>query len=315
MLSLHTRGVFPIAPTPFLPDGTIDLDSIERLCCFYKSVGVTGITILGLLGEAAKLDFDETTSVIKQFARFAEGLEIIVGATSPGFATMKLVASKAMSFGAAGVQIGPPSNLRSDAQILGYYNCVAKTLGEDIPFVVQDYPLVNQVVFTADILREIANQNISCAAIKHEDWPGMDKLRTLNAYKKDGSMRNTPIFSGNGGFFLDCEYNVGVAGAMTGYPFPELLVEGLRLAESGKREELQDLFDAHLPYLRYEAQPKIGVAIRKYVLCKRGVIAYTTQREPVAGLSDGTRSDVDFLLDRLVRKTGIQLKPPCLNAR
>jgi 4-hydroxy-tetrahydrodipicolinate synthase len=118
MLSMYTRGVFPIAPTPFLPDGTLDLDSIERLCRFYKSVGVTGITILGLLGEAAKLDFDETTSVIKQFARFADGLEIIVGATSPGFATMKHVALKAMDSGAAGVQIGPPANLRSDAQIL-----------------------------------------------------------------------------------------------------------------------------------------------------------------------------------------------------
>jgi 4-hydroxy-tetrahydrodipicolinate synthase len=308
MITMHTKGIFPIAPTPFLPDGSIDFNSIERLCHFYKSAGATGITILGFLGEASKLDSDETAAVIKRFTKFAEGLDIIVGATSPGFASMKRTALEAMTAGAVGVQIGPPSNLRCDAQIIGYYDCVAKTLGMDVPFVVQDYPLANQVVFTADVLREIVNRNASCAAIKHEDWPGMDKLRTLIAYKKDGSMRNTPIFSGNGGLFLDCEYSTGVSGAMTGYPFPELLIEGFQLANEGHRTELQDLFDAHLPYLRYEAQPKIGIAIRKYVLCKRGIINHPTQREPAAPLTDGTKEDVDFLIGRLIEKTKIKFK-------
>jgi 4-hydroxy-tetrahydrodipicolinate synthase len=305
---MHTEGVFPIAPTPFLTDGTIDFNSIERLCYFYKNVGAIGITILGFLGEASKLDGDETTAVIRQFTQFADGLEIIVGATSPGFASMKRIALEAMAAGAVGVQIGPPSNLRSDSQVIGFYDCVAKTLGPDIPFVIQDYPLANQVVFTADVLREIVNRNNSCAAIKHEDWPGMDKLRTLNTYKKDGSMRNMPIFTGNGGLFLDCEYFAGISGAMTGYPFPELLIEGFHLAKEGKRTEFQDLFDVHLPYLRYEAQPKIGIAIRKYVLCKRGIIDHPTQREPVALLTDGTKKDVDFLIERLIKKTGIKFK-------
>ncbi|MDR1731613.1 MAG: dihydrodipicolinate synthase family protein [Synergistaceae bacterium] len=308
MLSTETRGVFPISPTPFLPDGAIDFASIARLCRFYKNVGVAGITILGLLGEATKLDCDETDAVIREFVQHSGGLEIIVGASSPGFASMRRTALNAMAAGAGGVQIAPPSHLRSDAQIIEYFDCVARTLGSGVPFVIQDYPLVHQVVFTPNVLREIVNRNESCVAIKNEDWPGMDKLRTLNQFKREGSMRNIPIFGGNGGLSLDCEYAAGASGAMTGYPFPEFLVEGLKLVESGKRSEFQDLYDAHLPYLRYEGQPKIGIAIRKYVLCKRGLIAHAAQREPVAALSAGTKDDVDFLLGRLIRKTGLQLE-------
>ena len=53
----HTaKGVFTIAATPFLPDGAVDTVSIDRMTDFYHSCGVTGITILGMMGEAPKLD-------------------------------------------------------------------------------------------------------------------------------------------------------------------------------------------------------------------------------------------------------------------
>ena len=72
----------------------------------------------------------------------------------------------------------------------------------------------------------------------------------------------------------------GADGAMTGYAFPELLIDVVRLSKEGKRDAAHDLFDAHLPLIRYEQQPGIGLAVRKYVLQKRGVIASSAQRNP-----------------------------------
>ena len=308
MLTAETRGVYPVSPTPFLPNGDIDRESIARLCSFYRRAGAKGVTVLGLLGEGAKLDAQESVETVRCFAEYAEGLELIVGATAPGFSAMRYIANEAMAAGAVGVMVGPPTTLRTNEQVVGYYASVAEALGSGVPFIIQDYPLVNQVVFTTEVLREIVEKNPTCVSIKHEDWPGMDKLRTLKKYIKEGTMRKIPILIGNGGLFVDFEYAAEADGAMTGYPFPEMLVRCLELMDEGKRDEMQDLFDAHLPYLRYEAQPKIGVAIRKYVLCRRGVLAHETQRKPMISLSEGTRKDVDYLLDRLVRKTGVELK-------
>ena len=57
----------------------------------------------------------------------------------------------------------------------------------------------------------------------------------------------------------------GADGANTGYCFPDMLFDVVRLSGEGQREEAHDLFDAHLPLLRYEQQP--GVASRCASTC------------------------------------------------
>jgi 4-hydroxy-tetrahydrodipicolinate synthase len=63
LLTADARGVFPIAPTPFLADGRVDDASIARLTDFYLGIGATGITVLGQLGEAPKLEHAESVAV------------------------------------------------------------------------------------------------------------------------------------------------------------------------------------------------------------------------------------------------------------
>jgi 4-hydroxy-tetrahydrodipicolinate synthase len=91
---------------------------------------------------------------------------------------------------------------------------------------------------------------------------------------------------------------------MTGYAFPDMLVDVVRLSGAGERGRAHDLFDAHLPLLRYEQQPGVGLAVRKYVLQKRGAIASDAQRAPAGALSAKGRAEVDFLLERLARLDG-----------
>ena len=88
---------------------------------------------------------------------------------------------------------------------------------------------------------------------------------------------------------------------MTGYCFPDMLVEAVALHAAGQRDAMHDLFDAHLPLIRYEQQQGVGLAVRKYVLMRRGVIASAAQRRPVAPLTAAARTEVDFLLARIAR--------------
>jgi 4-hydroxy-tetrahydrodipicolinate synthase len=88
---------------------------------------------------------------------------------------------------------------------------------------------------------------------------------------------------------------------MTGYAFPDMLVDLVKFSNAGDRARAHDLFDAHLPLIRYEQQPGVGLAVRKYILQKRGAIASDTQRKPATPMSAAARAEVDFLLDRLHR--------------
>jgi 4-hydroxy-tetrahydrodipicolinate synthase len=289
-LTHEASGTFAIAPTPFHDDGRIDEGSIDRLTDFYRDTGCNGITVLGIMGEAPKLDGQEAVDVATRFIRRADKMQIIVGVSAPGFA------------GAAGVMIAPPPHLRTDDQITTYFKQAVEAVGTDIPWVLQDYPLTLTVVMTPAVIRRIVMDNPSCVMLKHEDWPGLEKISALRAFQKDGSLRPLSILTGNGGLFLDFEMDRGVDGAMTGYAFPDMLVDVVRLSKAGQRDAAHDLFDAHLPLIRYEQQQGVGLAVRKYVMKRRGMIASDAQRKPGSSLTAAARGEIDYLLSRLARK-------------
>ena len=68
-LTHEATGTFAIAPTPFHEDGRIDEASIDRLTDFYRDAGCNGITVLGIMGEAPKLDGQEAVDVATRFIR------------------------------------------------------------------------------------------------------------------------------------------------------------------------------------------------------------------------------------------------------
>lgn len=214
---------------------------------------------------------------------------------------MRALSNAVMDVGASGVMIAPPPSLRTDDQIVNYYNQASEAIGSNVPFVIQDYPLTFTVVMTPAVIRRIVSQNSSCVMLKHEDWPGLEKISILRSFERDGSMRHISILCGNGGLFLDFESERGADGAMTGYCFPDMLVELNRLARAGKRDSAHDLFDLHLPLIRYEQQAGLGLAVRKYVLMRRGILTSDTQRLPAISLSTAAKAEIDYLLSRIAR--------------
>lgn len=294
-------GVYVIAATPFHADGRIDYGSVDRLTDFYLQAGASGLTVLGVMGEAPKLDAEESIALVRRVVARAGKTPVVVGVTAPGFAPMRALARSAMEAGAAGVMIAPPAALRTDDQVVSYFAQAREAIGDDVPFAVQDYPLAFRVVMTPRVLARIVTENPSCVLLKIEDWPSLEKISALRALEAEGSMRRVSILTGNGGIFVDFEMERGADGAMTGYAFPDMLTELVQLSAAGERDRAHDLFDAHLPLMRYEQQPGVGLAVRKHLLRRRGVIACEAQRKPAITLSATGRAEIDYLLRRLAR--------------
>ena len=303
MSGLHAGigGVMPIAPTAFFPDGAIDQASMARLFTHYLDCGAAGVTVLGQLGEAPKLTHQESVTLVQQAVRAMGTVPVVVGVSAPGFASMRALAHDAMLAGAAGVMVAPPNTLRTDDQILSYYTQATEALGADVPMVVQDYPLSFSVQMTPGLIRRMVQALPAVVMLKHEDWPGLDKISALRGFEAEGSMRRLAILCGNGGLFFDQELRRGADGANTGYAFADMLCDMVRMWRAGQVDAMQDLFDAHLPLLRYEQQPGVGLAVRKYVLMRRGLLTHDALRQPGAALGATARAEVDYLLQRVAR--------------
>jgi len=301
LLTADARGVFVISVTPFLPDGRIDHDSLDRVTDFYLEKGATGLTILGIMGEAHKLTQAEARAVSARVIARAGAVPVIVGVSAPGLAAMTELSAAVMDMGASGVMVAPPGALRTDAQIVSYFTEAAAAVGYGVPVVVQDYPLVTGVQIDPATIRRIVDTLPQVVMLKHEDWPGLAKITALRRAEAAGG-RRISILCGNGGLFLPEELGRGADGAMTGFAFPEMLAQVVSLAQAGDAERAQDLFDAHLPLVRYEQQPGAGLAVRKYVLARRGAIASEAQRAPGAALPPEARAEVDRMIARLERR-------------
>ncbi len=298
LLDESAKGVFIIAVTPFTESGDLDLASTDRMVDFYLERGVTGITVLGIMGEAPKLTAEESRTFVRRVLKRVDGkIPTVVGVSAPGFAPMRELADAVMGDGAAGVMVAPAGHLRSDDQIYGYYAGVAEALGRT-PFVLQDYPLTTNVQIPTPVLNRIIKDLPTCVMVKHEDWPGLGKITALRAASDKGEVRRVSILTGNGGLFLPEEMGRGADGAMTGFAFPEMMVGVVDAYAKGDAERAHDIFDAYLPYARYEQQQGIGLVARKYVLAKRGAIASATLRKPGGALSPKDVADIERLLTR-----------------
>ncbi|WP_398464935.1 dihydrodipicolinate synthase family protein [Tardiphaga sp.] len=303
LLNETARGVYVIAVTPFTENGGLDLDSADRMVEFYLEKGATGLTLLGMMGEAPKLTTDESRILVRRvLARTAGRVPIVVGVSGPGLAAMDELTRAVMDDGAAGVMVAPPGTLRTDDQIVSYYDMVAEAVGAATPLVLQDFPLSTGVQITPAVISKIVGRLPNVVMLKHEDWPGLAKLTAIRAASDKGTVRRISILVGNGGVFLPEELTRGADGAMTGFAYPEMMVDVWRAHTAGDVERAHDLFDAHLPLARYEQQPGPGLAIRKYILAKRGAIASPALRKPGAALSAADIVDVERLISRQTRR-------------
>lgn len=301
-LTEDANGVYIIALTPFTDTGALDLDSADRMVDFYMERGATGLTVLGMMGEAQKLTTEESQTYVKRILKRVDGrVPVVAGVSSSGFAPMKTLTDMMMGDGAAGVMIAPPSMLRNDHQIVSYYRQAGDFLG-DVPFVLQDFPLVTSVTIPVSVIQTIVDQVPTCVCLKHEDWPGLSKITALRQTAEAQGKRRISILCGNGGMFLPEEMARGADGAMTGVAYPEMLTEVYRAMKAGDRDLADDLFEIYLPLVRYETQPGVALAWRKEILRRRGAVASARVRPPGAQLNKDEHDDLTRMMARIETK-------------
>ncbi len=301
-LNEQAKGVFIIAATPFTDDGALDLQSVDTLTDFYLGCGVHGFTLLGMMGEAHKLTAEESISVVNRVIGRAQGRQVIVGVSHAGLENVRRLSHEAMIAGAAGVMVAPPPGLKGDEGIYNYYAQVFQALGPDIPVVYQDYPQTTGVYLPANVFERLVDDFKQLVMLKHEDAPGLAKLTRIREGEKKPGRRRVSILVGNGGIYYPQEMRRGADGAMTGFAWPEMLVQVYDLFAKGKPEEAEDLFDIYLPLVRHEVQPAIGLALRKEVLFRRGAIKSPKQRAPGSSLTATDKAELDSLIARLERR-------------
>ena len=293
-------GVYIISATPFDNLGALDLESTKKLIDFYIEKGVDGITILGVMGEAQKLTPDEAelflNTVLKQVNK---RVPVIVGVSNANINNLVKLSNVSMDKGAAGVMIAPPINLGADEKIYNYYAKIFDVLGKDIPVCYQDYPFLTKSEISIQTFNRLVNEYSQLVMLKHEEWPGLNKLSKVRSSGKATNTRRVSILTGNGGLYLPQELQRGADGAMTGFAYPEMLIKVVNLHKKGNIDAAEDLFDAYLPLVRYEQQPGIGLAIRKEALHRRGVIRSAKVREPGPSLSSEDRDELTRIIGRV----------------
>ncbi len=301
MISAQSRGVFVISATPFSESGAIDEPSVDSLIEFYLAKGVHGITLLGMMGEAQKLTFDEAAGFVgRVLSRVADRVPVVGGVSNSSLDIMQHLTRRAIDAGAAGVLVAPMPGLHTDEQLYAYVEQVASALGPAVPIVYQDYPQSTGVYLSVSAFARIVDALPSVVMLKAEEAPGLQKIARVRD-REAGGARRVSILVGNGGLYYPQALARGADGVMTGFGFPDMLVQVYERFRRGDRNGAEDLYDAFLPLVMYEQQPGYGLAVRKEILRRRGAIRSSKVRAPGPSLTRADHAEIDRLLARVER--------------
>jgi 4-hydroxy-tetrahydrodipicolinate synthase len=290
---LEFSGVFSVLPTPFDAQGRFDAASLRRVVESFLGAGVNGFTALGVTSEVSRLTEAERQAVLATVIEAARGrVPVVAGTTAEGRETCIELSRQAKAAGAAAVMVSPPRmpKLNSEA-VVAHYKAVAEEV--DVEIVVQDYPPISGFAMEAPLLARIAREVERARTIKLEDPPTPPKIARILSLAEGVPVR---IFGGLGGVFLLEELLAGAAGAMTGFAYPEALVEIVSRYRSGAVDAAAELFYRYVPLMRFEFQEGVGMAIRKEVLRRRGLLQDAAVRAPGAPLDAGTRNALERVL-------------------
>ena len=297
-------GVIPILATPFRPEHEdLDLDSWQRLIEFMVGLGVDGITILGVLGESNRLTDQERETLIRVAVAVAgRRVPVIVGASHSGTRAARELARMAQELGADAVMIAPGKEaVPNDDRIVETYQRIGDGLA--IPIVLQDHPASTEVHLSAALMLRLVREVAAIGAIKEEAVPTAPKIRQLRA---DTGTRAVPILTGLGALYAPFDLEAGSDGFNTGFAFPEVLIAMVAAARERQWARVHDLYSRFAALIVLEQQP--GVAVRKEILRRRGLLASSHARHPGASISAPMAAQVESLLARTL--PGVDITRP-----
>jgi 4-hydroxy-tetrahydrodipicolinate synthase len=283
-------GVWGVVATPFVGvDLDVDHKSLGRLVKHYEAIGAAGLTVLGVFGEAAALDRQERRDVLSTVAS-AVSLPLVVGvsslSTKPAIEEVRDI-QNVIGARLAGAMI--QLNSSDPTTLSRHLATIARSTGAGI--VAQNYPVSSgvSIELTAELEALAAVEGI--VAIKAEAAPTARRIAALT------ERFEIPVFGGLGGIGLIDELSLGASGAMTGFSYPEGLIETVNSYAADGFAGARDALIPYLALINFEQQPGIALAIRKACLVARGMIAEAGVRAPARGLPEALREQLHRHID------------------
>lgn len=278
MTAALTPGVWGILATPFAgPDLAVDTASMTRQVELFDSLPAAGVVALGVFGEGAALDSAEQRLMVETVVTASNSLPVVVGvsarSTAPAIEQSR-IAAEAAGDRLAGLMV--QANSASPAVLITHLHRIHEATGAGI--VLQDYPLASGVKITTETILGTLAECPYVVAVKAEAPPTAVAIARLTARTE------VPVFGGLGGVGLIDELAAGAAGAMTGFSRPEALHAAIEAYRSGGTAAAERSFSRWLPIANFEAQPAIGLALRKELFHRRGVFTDASVRPPAPAM-------------------------------
>lgn len=295
------QGVFPVVPTTFHENGTLDLESQKRCLDFMIDAGSTGLCILANFSEQFSLSDEEREVITRTTLEHVAGrVPVIVTTTHYGTSVCAARSRSAQDMGASMVMVMPPYHGATfrvpEAQIFEFYAQVSDAI--DIPIMVQDAP-ASGTVLSAPFLARMAKEIEQLAYFKIEVPGAANKLRDL--IRLGGDAIEGP-WDGEEAITLLADLDAGATGAMTGGAFPDGIRTIIDPYLRGDRESAVVAYGKWLPLINYENRQG-GILTAKALMKAGGVITCEAGRHPFPPMSPDVRKgllDAAHRLDPLV---------------
>ncbi|MDE0105455.1 MAG: dihydrodipicolinate synthase family protein [Bryobacterales bacterium] len=290
-------GIVPVLPTPFRPDGSLDLDSLARALDFCAGKGLPAACIPAYASEFYKLTMDERYRLVEEAVKASAGrVRIIAQSNHFSGALAGQIARRNEDLGADFVSVAIPRMFDiSESDVHGFLEGVLRSTS--LPVLVQDFNPGGQTI-SASLARRV-----------NEDYPHFRYLKLeqpLMAPRVVEILQQTAgkvqVLEGWGGLYLLEGIQAGICGAMPALGVADVLQETYDLAVGGNMNGASDRFERILPYLVFSLQNmELLVRMEKRLLVRRGVLASEHVREATLTPDPSTEAHVDFLIDRVLK--------------
>src|SRR6478736_4868460 len=187
-----TPGVWGVVATPFQGSTLdVDTDSLAGLVEHYESIGATGLTVLGVFGEAAALTAAERSLALEVVVEETR-LPLVVGVTSlfTGTAVEEIRAAQAVAGDRLAAVMVQANSARPEV-VIAHLNAIHQSTGAKV--VLQDYPVASGVSIGTEALISVVQACSFVTAVKAEAPPTSVAIGHLAA------ALDVSVFGGLGG--------------------------------------------------------------------------------------------------------------------
>jgi len=295
------RGIFPVVPTTFHEDGTLDMASQKRCLDFMMDSGVDGLCILANYSEQFLLADDERERITRTALEHVAGrVPVIVTTTHTASAICAQRSRAAQDMGASMVMIMPPYHGATfrfgETPIRAFFQHISDAI--DIPVMIQDAPAAGTPL-SAAFLAGMAKEIEQVCYFKMETAGAASKLRELIAL--GGDAIEGP-WDGEEAITLLADLEAGATGAMTGGAYADGIRPIIEAHGNGDKDAAFAQYQKWLPLINHENR-QAGFLAAKALMQAGGIIACDAPRAPWPPLHPATRRqllDIAKRLDPLV---------------